>query len=184
MSILKNNKLLAATEAKIEASLLPQTRDAYDKIVVAGMRAGLSGGPEGILAGLRQSQDPMRDCARGAVNLVVMLHKQSRGTMPAQAMIPAAMTLMIKALDFADRARIVKVGNDELAKATRIFTAYVFQTFRIPVKGLDALGGRTAQLMKDPTAMDAMARRVGVLRDPQASVPNAVIPEANFKRGA
>jgi hypothetical protein len=139
MSILKSNKVLAAAEAKVEAGLLPQTREAYDKIVVAGMRAGLSGGLDGILAGLRQSQDPINACARGAVNLVVMLHRQSRGTMPPQAMIPAAMTLMLKALDFADRARIVKVGNDELAKATRLFANYVFQTFRIPVKGLDAL---------------------------------------------
>lgn len=182
MSILKSNKLLAATEAKIEAGLLPQTREAYDRIVVAGMRAGLSGGPEGILAGLRQSRDPINDCARGAVNLVVMLRHHSRGTMPPQAMIPGAMTLMLKALDFVDRARIVKIGNDELVKATRLFTACVFQVFKIPMKGLDALGTRTAALMRDPTAVDAMARRVGVLRDPQASVPNAVIPEANFKR--
>lgn len=78
MSILKSNKVLAAAEAKVEAGLLPQTRASYDKIVIAGMRAGLSGGVESILAGLGQSRDPVYDCARGAVNLVVMLHRQRK----------------------------------------------------------------------------------------------------------
>jgi hypothetical protein len=47
-----NNKILNDSEQKIEASLTPENRNNYMKIVVAGMKVAMQGGPNSILASL------------------------------------------------------------------------------------------------------------------------------------
>lgn len=175
MTTILRNKLLMATEQKIESSLLEDTRAAYDKIIVAGMKVGLADGREGILAGLVKSKDPLKDSARGAINIVLLLRKQSRDTMPAKAIPPAAMTLMLQALDFADRAGIVKIGPKQLTQATRHFTNYIFECFKITLPMLQKMGVRTNQLMNDPTSMEKIGRRAGLVKVPEASTPSGII---------
>ena len=133
MSILLNNKLLQVAELKIERNLTPQNRANYMKVVVAGMNVLLRGGPKSILAKLKGRQDPVSDCAIGAVNLVLILRKESKGVMPLKAMIPAGMTLMLKALDFANSLGQVKIGTAELDRATHIFTNTLFGHFNFHV---------------------------------------------------
>jgi hypothetical protein len=171
MSILLENKLLQAAEKKIESGLTPQNREDYTKIVVAGMKTGLAKGPEGILASLKQSKDPVQDCAVGAINIVMLLREQSRGTMPAKALVPAAMTLMLQALDFMDKARIKRVGVKDLERATRIFTNYIFTVFKITPQMLKGMGIKVRGIVQDPTQMDMIARKAGVVKDPRASQP-------------
>src|SRR5712664_3366768 len=106
-----NNKLddpvLQAAEEKLESQLLPEVRADYMKIVVAGMRAALAKGPDGMLAGLKnKSKDPVHDAAAGAVGLVLLLRHTSPA-MPIKAMAPAGMTLMLHALDFVDKVGLV-----------------------------------------------------------------------------
>ena len=183
MSILLDNKILAAVEKGVEAGLAPETRENYFKIVNAGMRAGLDKGPEGLLAQLRNSKDPITDCAKGAVNLVLMMRREARGVMPVQAMIPAALTLMLQALDFADKARIVKVGKEEVDKATRFFTNYVFQSFNVTPEMMQKAGSRVRDVTRDPSQMETVYRRAGMVRDPRASTPTAM-PQAPMNRRA
>lgn len=93
------NPLLQQAEQQLEQRLAPKTLENYNKIMVAGLKAGLAGGRDGILAGLIDRENPLQDCAYGAVNMVLTLSKISRGTMPTDAMIAAAMGLMLQALD-------------------------------------------------------------------------------------
>lgn len=171
------NKLLAQVEQKVESQLLPGTRDDYLKIVVSGLRVGLKNGPQGIMASLRQSRDPVHDCAVGAVKLVLMLWHQSRGTMPVKAMPPAAMTLMLQALDFADRTGIQKIGVPEIDRATRLFATELFKLWNIDLSKFKGIARKVHDLTQDPTAMEAMARKGGVVKDPRASTPTE-LPEA------
>jgi hypothetical protein len=91
-----SNPLLQQTEDRIEGNLAPENRQSYMKIVVAGMHIGLDKGPQSILASLAKSPDPIADAAKGAVSLVLILRKQAQGVMPLIAMVPAAMTLLLK----------------------------------------------------------------------------------------
>lgn len=166
MSILLNNRILEAAEQKLESGLTPQNRVDYMKIVVAGQKMGLK-----VLASLKDSKDPINDCAVGAVNLCLLMRKQSRGTMPLKAMVPAAMTLMLKALDFADRAGIVKVGNAELVQATHIFTNTMFQRLGISQQMLHTAIKRTHAMVQDPATLEKLNRAAGVVKDPRASTP-------------
>ncbi len=156
-----SNALLQAAEDKVESQLQGETRANYTKIVVAGQHVALQGGPNGILASLKDSQDPIADCAKGAVALVMILRKQAKGVMPLKAMIPAAMTLLLKALDFADRSGIAKVGQPELVRATHIFTDDLFKSLGITKEMLAKAGERVQALTRDPSAMQAIRAKAG-----------------------
>lgn len=166
-----DNDLLTQTEQKIEGQLQGDTRQNYMKIVVAGMHAGMAGGPKSILASLKNSKDPIHDCAVGAVHLVLILRKQAKGVMPLKAMVPAATTLMLKALAFAERLGMVQVTPQNLAQATRILTNTLFAAFHITPQMMQAVAQKVRGITQDPGHMEAIKRAAGVVKDPNASEP-------------
>lgn len=176
MSLMLQNRILEAAEQKIESQLTPENRANYMRIVVAGMKVALDKGPNGILAQLKDSKNPISDCVNGAINLCLLMRKQSRGTMPPQAMIPAAMTLMLKALDFADRAGIVKIGNDELVQATRLFTDTIFKRFGISKQMIYTATQKVHAITQDPAQMEKLKMKAGFTKHPLAPEPTA-LPE-------
>jgi len=146
------NDLLRQAEANMEAKIgNGPAREDYMKVVVAGMKAALAGGPQSIIGGLANNPDPVKACAVGAVSLVLHLRGISQGTMPERAMIPGAFTLMLQALDFAEQAGILKVGNAELDRATHIFANAIFQAFGISTAMLNKMGGAAGRVMEDPS---------------------------------
>ena len=169
-----DNQVLQAAEQKIESQLLPANRADYLKIVVAGMKLALDKGPDGILAKLRQSKDPVNDCAKGAVNLACLLFKQSRSTMPIQALVPAAMTLMLHALDFVDKTGIMKIGTPELVEATHTFTNIMFRNLGIDANMLTKAHESALSAVKDPAYLEAMKQKAGLVKSPNASTPTLV----------
>lgn len=171
-----SNPLLQQAEQKIETGLTPDTQGAYEKIVVAGMHAGLDKGPDGILAQLQHSQDPISDAAKGAVSLVIILRKQAQGIMPLKAAVPAAMTLMLKALDFIDRSGIAKIGQPDLVRATHIFTDTIFARFGITRQGLANAANRVHAITQDPEAVAAINLKAGVTRHPMAATQTPLPP--------
>lgn len=171
MSILLNNQLLRATEAQIERNLTAQTRTDYLKIVVAGQRYVLHNGKDGLLASLKGRPDPIRDCVRGAVNIVGHLKMLSRGTMPVQAMVPAAMSLMLQGLDFLDKSKAMPIGKEELVRATRLFIDDICKSLGVTPQVLQGLASQTRQIMGDKGKVELMKREVGAVRAPNASTP-------------
>lgn len=178
MSILLSNKILQAAEQKVESQLTPENRANYQKIVVAGMKVALDKGPNGLLAALHTSKDPIGDAARGAVNLCMLLRKQSRMTMPMRAFVPAAMTLMLQALDFVDKTGLKKIGNADLVQATHVFTNFLFKQLHISPQMLKTAADGVHSIMQDPAKMDLIKRKAGFVKHPDAG-PAPVTPETN-----
>jgi hypothetical protein len=166
-----NNKILGAAEAKIESSLTPENRADYNKVVTAGMKLALQKGPNGILGSLAQSKNPIPDAVNGAINLCGLLRKQSRGTMPVKAMVPAAMTLLLHALDFADKTGLVKIGTPELVQATHQFANEMFKRFKITAPMLHTAAAKVHAMTQDPGQMEKINRAAGTVKAPNASSP-------------
>lgn len=162
MSLLLQNHILQAAEDKIEKGLTQKNRDDYMKIVVAGMKLALDKGPNGLLAALHSSKDPVTDAAKGAVNLCLLMRKQSRGTMPMKAMVPAGMTLMLKALDFVDKTAVKKIGNAELVQASKIFTNFLLQQLHITPDMLKGAASSIQGIMQNPQQMQALQQKAGM----------------------
>lgn len=179
-----SNPLLEQAEAKIESQLTPDNQQNYMKIVVAGMHAALDKGPNSILAQLRQSQDPIADAAKGAVSLVLILRRQARGVMPLKAAVPAAMTLMLKALDFIDRSKIMPIGQNELVRATHIFTDFMFARFGISKAGLQNAATKVHAITQDPQSMAAINLKAGLTRHPDAATPTPLPGPTGMINGA
>lgn len=171
-----SNPLLQQVEDKVEGGLTPENRQNYMKIVVAGMHAALDKGPDGLLAGLGQSKDPIADAAKGAVSLVLVLRKEAHGVMPMKAMVPAAMTLLLKALDFIDRSKIAKVGQPELVRATHIFTDFIFARTGITKQGLANAATKIHAITQDPASVQKLQMKAGILRHPDAATPTPLPP--------
>jgi hypothetical protein len=166
-----SNPLLQQTENEVEAGLTPQNHADYLRVVVAGMHVALAGGPNGGMAKLRTSPDPIAQAAKGAVALVLTMQKQSKGVMPYKAMIPAGLTLMLKALDFIDRAKIAPVGNDELVRATRVFTDTMFGALGITKQMLQAASQNVHGIINDPAQMAKINMKAGFTQHPMAAKP-------------
>jgi len=172
-----SNPILQASEQKIEDGLTDSNRESYMKIVVAGMAAGLARGPNSILASLLKSPDPVRDAAKGAVGLVLILRKDAKGVMPLKAMIPAAMTLMLHALDFVSHAGHTQVGTNELVRATHIFTNTLFGHFGITPAMLQQAAQKVHGLTQDPVAMAQINLKAGITQHPAAANPTPMPAE-------
>lgn len=178
MPILTRNKFLQGAEAAVEGQLLPQTKDDYKRIVVAGMQAALHEGPRGPkLAALKNSPDVVKDAATGAVSMVLLLLQQANGQMPVEAMIPASTTLMIQALDFAEKAKLIKVGPEELSRGVTLQGNIWLHFGKVTPNRLQAMASKTHQIMQDPTQMEMVNRKAGVVKDPRVSTPTLGGPD-------
>lgn len=167
-----SNPLLSETEQRIEGNIAdPQVHADFLKIVVAGLHIALANGANGFMAKLRASRDPINDCARGAVALVLIMRRESKGVMPMKAGIPAGMVLMLHGLDFIDHAGMVKVAEPQLDTATRTFTNELFHKLGITPGMLQHATGRVHQIMGDPDAMQKISLKAGLTRHPLAATP-------------
>ena len=175
MAILLDNKILEAAEQQQESQIAPQWQSAYQHLVAAGMHIAMQGGPNGLLGKrLLNSKDPITTCAQGALSLMVLMMGHTGNRVPVQAAIPAAATLMFKALDVADGAGFVKVGAPELDKAAHIFANQAFNLFHIPPQRLQNMAVATHGVMQDPAKMELVHRKMGTVQDPRASTPTPV----------
>lgn len=166
------NPLLAQAEAKLEANIAdPAVRQDYMKIVVAGLHIALDKGPEGFMGRLHGRPDPVSDCATGAVALMLIMRRESKGVMPMKAGVPAAMTLMFHGLDFLDRAKIAKIAEPEIDRATQIFTNTLFHKLGITPKILNTAAANVHKITQNPAQMEAINRKAGFVRSPDASQP-------------
>ena len=178
MGIIQQNDILSAAENKVEGQLTPQNKADYGRIVVAGMKSALQGGPNGILASLRNSKDPVDDAAKGAVGLCVLMFKESRGTMPIKAMVPAGMTLMLNALRFAQDLGLIKVTQQTVVQATHTYVNTLFQVLHITPQMMQVAAHRVQAITQDPASMAKINLAAGLVRNPNAPTPTP-LPGAN-----
>jgi hypothetical protein len=177
------NQLLAQTEQKIESNLYGRTKGDYAKAVVAGMKAALHGGPNSILAKLNDSKNPIHDCVMGALNLAIILRKQSRNTMPLQAMIPAATTLMLHAMDFAEELHLVQIDKPELDQATHLLVNTLFKRLGITPNMLNTAAGKMHSLTQNPVSMERMKYAAGMTKSPNSPVPTPLPDQEGVSDG-
>lgn len=148
--LLIQNTLLKQAEDRVEKTVPPAQRDNYLKIVVEGMKYALNKGPEGVLASLKGSKDPLSDSVHGAIGIVGALRKNAKGTMPLEAMVPAAMALMFHALDFAEKMKLLTVTETELDKAAHLFLDTILPLLQVPKAKLEESFRQVHDIMRDP----------------------------------
>ncbi len=171
-----SNPLLQQVETRIEAGLTPENHNDYQKIVVAGMHLALADNGK-MLEPLQRARDPIDIAPKAAVGLVLIMRKEAEGkgqVMPEKAMVPAAMTLLLKLLDYIDRSKIAPIGAPELDRATHVFVDFILARLGITKQMLADAAQRVHRLTQDPQAMHAISLKAGTLVHPLAAKPTEV----------
>lgn len=145
------NPLLAQTQQAIEAKIPPSQKQAVDRIVAAGMTVAFSPQSHGkIFQGLDQSKDKVHDIAMGTVGLLLLLSKQSQDTMPGLPMIYAGIILMMHGLDYIEQTMGVKIGANELDKATQIMMPVLQDKLGLTNDKLQSMANSAHQNLQNP----------------------------------
>src|SRR4030067_1101253 len=126
------NPLLAKTEQGIEATIPPEMKGAYERIVIAGLKVMFDEKTHKMMLDqLKSSDDIVKNVAEGIAGLMAILYRESKEKMPIPAAIPASFVLMTKALDFAERTMGVEITPDFLAQATQATAEAVLEKLGI-----------------------------------------------------
>jgi hypothetical protein len=148
------NQLIIKAEAGVDQKVPPKDKNAYDRIVLAGMKVLFSKNTHSqIMQGVKEAQDKVTTAADGIVGLMGMLHKESRGTMPVGPMILAGMSLLMQALDFMEQAGMVQVDNAVLDTATQHYIETLLPKIGMTPEKIQAMLGQAQGIMADPEKM-------------------------------
>jgi hypothetical protein len=123
-----SDPLIAKVQDAVRAKLPPKYRVAVQRIVLAGMKVMFS--PEThqlMLQAIRSDTDPAHAVGMGVTQLLTLLFKESKGSMPIPAIVPGGVLLCCEALDFMEKAGMVKVTPQIIDDTVQTVTAYLMQ---------------------------------------------------------
>ena len=162
------NPALQKYEAGIEENIKPEDKEAYDRIVTAGMKVIASDEfSQQMLDTLSVKGEELPDkIADGVARLISLLHVSAKGKMPVGPTIAAAYTLMVKAMDFAERAIGTEITNDIIAD-TAIKTISVVA----PLLGISKEKLQAAMQGQQPEAQPAMQGQASPIPEQPAAQP-------------
>lgn len=143
------NKLCQQAEDAIEERVPPAQHTNYMKIVGAGMKVALDKNSN-LMGKLAESQDPVHELVPGVVGILGVLRRQSQGTMPIGAMIPAGMTLVLQGLNYLEKTGHIQVTNEIVNQATHDYTDTVMARLKVTPDKVQQMIGKTTGLLQDP----------------------------------
>lgn len=135
----------------------PELQEAYERVVIAGMKIMFSKESHRLMLKEMQKGGPVADrLGKSVAGLMLIMIKESNNTMPPQVIIPAGLELMMQAVDFMRQTGIQKVTNQDIGDAMQVFINTIFEKF-----GVDP--ARFEQMVNsyDNTAVDAAAQQMG-----------------------
>ena len=151
------NTLLKQAQTELESKIVPEAKENYDKIVVAGEMLAM-GKKDGnsAMADIKTAKDPLDMVVKAVIGILHLLRKQAKGVMPVNAMVPAGMTLVFQGLDVAERVGVLKVTKDVLAKAVKMYISIVLQKLRITPEKLRGYMQQAHDIVNDPQKLSQM----------------------------
>jgi hypothetical protein len=126
--------------SQLKNNIPPPMREAYDKVVAAGMKFMFDKSTHKFMQQEMSSEGPIDDkLATGILGLIEMLMSQSKGAFPHQLIIPAGIELMLHAADYAAQTGSAEVTAELMASAIQKFTIALFDKVGVPEQQL--MGG-------------------------------------------
>lgn len=122
----------SSDEVKAQIKVPPEMRKAYDRIVLAGMKVMFSQQTHQMAMKSLEGDGPIEQrLAKGVSDLMLVLWKQSNGTMPPQLVFPAAIELMLEAIDFLNESGAEQVSEQQIGESIRQLIGTLMEKFKI-----------------------------------------------------
>lgn len=135
----------------------PELQEAYERVVIAGMKVMFSKDTHRIMLKEMQKSGPMADrIGKGIAGLMLILFKESNQTMPPQVIIPAGIELLMQSVDFMRKTGMEKITNKDIAGGMQVFINTIFEKF-----GVDPAKFESMVNQYDNTAVNSAARKMG-----------------------
>jgi hypothetical protein len=130
------------TEAiKDNIKMPPELQEAYERVVIAGMKVMFSKESHKLMLDELQKEGPVgQKLGTGIAGLMLLLIKESNGTIPPEVVVPAGINLLTRAADFIRKSKIEKITNGDIGDAMEVFISTVLEKFGVdPAKMADML---------------------------------------------
>ncbi len=129
-----------------QMKLPPDMQEAYDRVVLAGMKIMFSPETSEMAMNVIAGDGPIDErLGEGIATLMGTMVKQSNNTMPPQLVIPAGVELLVAAGDYLKQSGAEPITDDDIGGALAVFSAKV----------LEAAGA------KDPETLKQMLQQAG-----------------------
>jgi len=140
-----SNDILEVARVAVEASIAPDLRDSYRRLIVLAAKENRP------YAGSGGTVDRIEDCVVGAINRCFELRDSQ--TRP-EAVVPAAMVLILAALGDAAKARAATVTKDELDRAAMLLADLILARFGVTAPMLHTAATRVDAIGRDPRKVE------------------------------
>jgi hypothetical protein len=119
----------------------PELQEAYERVVIAGMKVMFSKESHKLMLDELQKEGPMgQKLGTGIAGLMLLLVKESNGTLPPEVIVPAGINLLTRAADFIRKSKIEKITNGDIGEAMEVFISTILEKFGVdPAKMADML---------------------------------------------
>ena len=150
----KMSPLLAKVEAKVESTVKPNMKAAYNRIIAGGLKFAFDPKAHGtVVQGLDKSVDPVHDVAVGVVGILILMSKKAQGTMPTEAMVPAGLVLVLHGLDYLEQTGRMQITNTEVDDATQTYITNLQPKIGLNEKVMGQAVSGAQKAMQDPALM-------------------------------
>ena len=118
----------------------PELQEAYERVVIAGMKVMFSKESHRAMLKELQREGPMdQRLGKGIAGLMLLLFKESNGTMPPAVIIPAGMKLMMEAVDFMRETGLGQPTNAEIGSGMQIMISTILEKFGVAPDKLEQM---------------------------------------------
>lgn len=120
----------------------PELQEAYDRVVIAGMKVMFSQESHKLMLKELQRKGPVAEkLGSGIAGLMLILFKESNETLPPAVMIPAGLQLLMQAVDFMRQTGLEKVTNKDIGDAIEIMVVTLMKKFGVQPEQMEKLLG-------------------------------------------
>lgn len=115
---------------KENINMPPKLQNAYDRVVLAGMKIMFSEKTNQVVMKQMQGPGPVSErLGMGIAGLMATLFKESNKTIPPAVIIPAGVYLLAQAADFLKKSQIENVDDKTIGDAMQIFVETTIKMF-------------------------------------------------------
>jgi hypothetical protein len=110
----------------------PELQEAYERVVIAGMKVMFSEESHRAMLKELERPGPMdQRLGKGVAGLMLLLFKESNGTMPPAVIVPAGVKLLMEAVDFMRQTGLGNPTNAEIGNGMQIMISIILEKFGV-----------------------------------------------------
>lgn len=148
---------LTLDNVKKNIKVPPELQEAYERVVIAGMKVMFSKESHQFMLKEIQGQGPVaQKLGMGVAGLVLLLFKESNETIPPEVIIPAGVELIMQAVDFVRQTEMGEITNKDIGDAMEIMIQTVLEKFGVNPAQMEQMLNQY-----DNTNVDAAAQQMG-----------------------